>query len=131
LTQRRTFDRKLQEAVLTWRLESTLTKRQILERYLNIIELGPRVFGIGPAARYWFDTTPRELTIRQAAFLAAITAEPTTMSRRVRRQGGLDAESADRVATVLRAMKRDGVIDADEYDAAKTEKLELARAALE
>jgi len=42
LAQRRTLDRKLQEAILTWRLEARLDKKQILERYLNIIELGPR-----------------------------------------------------------------------------------------
>ena len=130
LTHRRTLDRKLQEALLTWRLEARLSKRQILERYLNIIELGPRVFGLGPAARHWFATTPRELTIRQAAFLAALTAEPTSMSRRIRKGGGLDADSAERVATILRAMKRDGVIDADEYDAAKTADLAFAPAAL-
>jgi hypothetical protein len=130
LTHRRTLDRKLQEAVLTWRLEAKLSKRQILERYLNIVELGPRVFGIGAAARQWFDTTPRELTVRQAAFLAAMTSEPTSMSRRVRKHGGLDPDSAERVATVLRAMKRDRVIDADEYDAAKTADLKFARAAL-
>jgi len=59
LSQRRSFDRKLQEAILTWRLEARLDKKQILERYLNIIELGPRVFGIGPAARHWFDASPR------------------------------------------------------------------------
>ncbi|MDX2093437.1 MAG: biosynthetic peptidoglycan transglycosylase [Kofleriaceae bacterium] len=130
LTHRRTLDRKLQEAVLTWRLEAKLSKRQILERYLNIVELGPRIVGIGAAARHWFDTTPRELTNRQAAFLAAMTSEPTTMSRRVRKHGGLDPDSAERVATILRAMKRDGVIDADEYEAAKNAGLMFARTAL-
>lgn len=116
LSQRRSLDRKLQEAVLTWRLEAVLTKRQILERYLNIIELGPHVFGLSAAARHWFATTPANLSVRQAAFLAALTSQPTSMSRRVRRAGALDEESAERVAVVLRAMKRDRVIDATTYD---------------
>ena len=98
LTQRRTLDRKLQEAVLTWRLEQRLEKKTILERYLNIIELGPHVFGLRAAAMHWFNVSPRELTIKQAAFLAAMTSEPESMSRRVRRAGGLDADSAARDA---------------------------------
>jgi hypothetical protein len=130
LSQRRSFDRKLQEAILTWRLEARLDKPQILERYLNIIELGPRVFGVTAAARHWFDAAPRELTVRQAAFLAALTSEPSSMSRRVRRAGGLDPDSAARVDIVLRAMRRDGVIDAGQLEAAKAAPLRFAAPAL-
>jgi len=130
LSHRRTFDRKLQEAILTWRLEQRLDKKQILEHYLNIIELGPRVYGIRAAARYWFGVGPRELSIRQVAFLAALTSEPTTMSRRVRRHGGLDPESAERVATVLRAMRRDGVIRSEDYEIARTLPMAFASSAL-
>jgi len=130
LSQRRSFDRKLQEAILTWRLEARLTKPQILERYLNIIELGPRIFGITAAARHWFDVAPHELAIRQAAFLAALTSEPTSMSRRVRRAGGLDLESDTRVDIVLGAMYRDGVIDAAQLEIARSAALHFAPAAL-
>ncbi|HET9621998.1 MAG TPA: biosynthetic peptidoglycan transglycosylase, partial [Kofleriaceae bacterium] len=131
LSQRRSFDRKLQEAILTWRLEARLDKHQILERYLNILELGPHVFGVTAAARHWFAIAPRELSVRQAAFLAALTSEPTAMSRRVRRAGGLDADSATRVDTVLRAMWRDGVIDGAGYEAAKNASLRFAPSAVE
>ena len=131
LSQRRSFDRKLQEAILTWRLEERLDKRQILERYLNIIELGPRVFGLAAAARHWFDRAPDALTIRQAAFLAALTSQPTSMSRRVRRTGGLDPDSAERVAVVLRAMRRDGVIDKAAHDDAKGSPLAFTATALD
>jgi hypothetical protein len=130
LTHRRSLDRKIQEALLTWRLEARLEKRQILERYLNIIELGPRIHGIVDAARYWFDVSPRDLTIRQAAFLAALTAEPQSMSRRVRHAGGLDADSAARVDIVMRAMRRDGVISKEEHDAARDKPLRFASTAL-
>ena len=116
--------------MLTWRLEARLDKQQILQRYLNVIELGPGVHGIGPAATHWFATTPRGLTIKQAAFLAAITSEPTSMSRRVRRRGGLDEVSAERVATILRAMRRDGVISSAEHDAARTQAMNFAPGAI-
>ena len=130
LSQRRSLDRKLHEAVLAWRLEARLDKKQILERYLNIIELGPRVFGVTAAARHWFGAAPRDLTVRQAAFLAAMTSQPASMSRRVRRAGGLDPDSAERVAVILRAMRRDGVITGDAYQAARHAPLGFAATAL-
>jgi hypothetical protein len=130
LSHRRALDRKLQEAILTWRLEQRLDKHQILERYLNLIELGPHSFGLAAAARHWFAISPRELSLRQAAFLAALTAEPTTMGRRVRRAGGLDSDSAARIDVVLLAMHRDGIIDAAQLGAARTTPLRFAPAAL-
>jgi membrane peptidoglycan carboxypeptidase len=131
LSQRRSFDRKLQEAILTWRLEARLDKRQILERYLNLIELGPHVHGITAAAHHWFGAAPRELSVRQAAFLAAMTSEPTSMSRRVRRAGGLDPDSAARVDVVLRAMHAAGAIDAAELEAARAAPLRFTPAAVD
>jgi membrane peptidoglycan carboxypeptidase len=130
LTMRRTLDRKVQEAVLTWRLESVLPKRVILERYLNEIELGPGVFGVGAAARWWFGKPAKELKVREAALLAAMTAEPKTMSARIAAAGGVDRETDERVETVLRQMRRAGVIDRDELDRAKDERIELRREAL-
>jgi hypothetical protein len=130
LTQRRSFGRKFQEAVLTWRMENALTKREILERYLNIIELGPEIFGVGAAARFWFDLPLRDLAPRQAAFLAALTSEPKSMTRRLRAAGTLDPGSAARVDTILRAMRRDKVITDDDYIVAKDAPLDLAKTAL-
>jgi membrane peptidoglycan carboxypeptidase len=130
LTHRRSLDRKIQEAVLTWRLESRLDKKQILERYFNVIELGPHIFGLRAAAAHWFGVSPRELTIKQAAFLAALTAEPTSMSRRVRRHGGLDPDSAARVDLILRGMARDGYISRDELESARERSLHFSPTAL-
>lgn len=130
LDGQRTAARKLTEAILTWRLESRLDKRKILERYLNIIELGPKVWGLAAAAQHWFGVAPQRLSVRQAAFLAALTPEPTTMTRRLRTAGGLDRASAVRVDTVLRAMKRHGLIDQAEYEEARTAELRFRSAAL-
>jgi len=130
LAQRRSLDRKLQEAILTWRLEARLDKRTILERYLNIIELGPHIFGIGGAAKHWFGTGANGLDLHQAAFLAALTSEPQTMSRRVRHAGGLDSDSAIRVDVILHAMYRDGAIDKAMLDHARETPLRFAPTAL-
>lgn len=130
LDHRRTLDRKLQEAILTWRLEAVLTKRQILERYLNVVELGPRIHGIGAAARHWFGKSATTLDVKEAAFLAAMTPEPKSMSRRVIAAGGLDAQSTERVETVLRHMNRAGLISDDQRAAAKRATLDFRRDAL-
>jgi penicillin-binding protein 1A len=130
LTQRRSVDRKIQEAILTWRLEARLDKKTILERYLNIIELGPHVFGVSAAAHYWFDSDVDDLSVRQAAFLAALTAEPASMARRIRHGDGLDPDSAARVDTILRAMKRDGALTREQLDAARTSSMHFSSQAL-
>ncbi len=125
LTHRRTLARKFQEAVLTWRLEKHLSKRLILERYLNIIELGEGVYGIQAAARHWFDKPASKLRLREAAFLAALTPAPTTISRRIRNAGGMDKATRDRVRVILRAMRRDRAISRADYDEAKHQRLKL------
>lgn len=126
LNRRRSLARKLQEAVLTWRLESNVSKKRILEIYLNIIELGDEhTYGLAEATDRWFGIPPSELSILQTAFLAALTPEPTSMSARIREAGKLDPVSAGRVATILRAMKRAKVISSSEYRKARSARLEL------
>lgn len=125
LTHRRTLARKFQEAVLTWRLEHYLSKREILERYLNIIELGPGVYGIEAAARHWFNKRARKLSLREAAFLAALTPAPTTIAKRIRAAGGVDPATRQRVRAILRAMRRDRAINRSDYRRAKRDRLEL------
>lgn len=131
LRRDRTLARKLQEALLTWRLERVLGKRRILELYLNLIELSGRDhYGIAEAAEHWLGATPAELSLRQAAFLAALTSEPTSMSARLRAAGGVDPESAARIDAVLSAMRRDRHITAAELARARAERLELGAAVL-
>jgi hypothetical protein len=131
LHRKRTLARKLQEAALTWRLEKNVKKERILEIYLNIIEFGDQnTYGITEAAERWFGVEPKELTILQTAFLAAIVPEPTSMSARIRDAQGLDAVSAGRVATILRAMKRGKVISKAEYQRARKQTLRFANGAV-
>lgn len=126
LSPKRNIARKLQEAVLTWRVEQTMRKREILERYLNLIELGPHVFGVVSAARYWFDKDVRELTLKESAFLAALTPAPHSLSSHIRSHGGVSPDIERRVRIILRAMRRDGAISRERYDDVKHDRLALS-----
>jgi hypothetical protein len=131
LTRDKSLSRKLQEAVLTWRLESVLSKERILELYLNIIELGDEgTYGIAAASRRWFGVEPEDLTVKQAAFLAALTPEPTSMSARLRKAQGLDPISEERLDLILRVMRRDRAISDREFRKAHKRPLHLASRAL-
>lgn len=76
LSRDKSFRRKLREMVLAQRLEANLTKGRILELYLNVVELGPLVYGVGHGSRYYFDKSVSQLTPAEAAFLAAILPGP-------------------------------------------------------
>jgi monofunctional glycosyltransferase len=68
--------RKLKEAILTWRLERNLSKRRIIELYLNVAEWGDGIFGIEAAARHYFGKGAGALTAREAAALAVVLPAP-------------------------------------------------------
>ena len=68
--------RKAKEAILTWQLERALPKRRILELYLNVVELGPGIYGVGPAARTYFGKPAADLNEEEAARLAASLPRP-------------------------------------------------------
>jgi monofunctional biosynthetic peptidoglycan transglycosylase len=68
--------RKAKEAVLTWQLERALSKRRILELYLNVVELGPGVYGAEAASRRYFGKSARDLDADEAAQLAASLPRP-------------------------------------------------------
>ena len=76
LSPARTPWRKLRELVIAKRLERALSKRRILELYLNLIEFGPRTFGVEAASRRYMGKPARELSRAQAATLAAIIPSP-------------------------------------------------------
>ncbi len=70
--------RKVEEAILTWQLERHLDKRRILELYLNVVELGPGVYGAEAAARHYFGKSAAGLGETEAAQLAAALPRPST-----------------------------------------------------
>lgn len=105
LTPDRTFTRKLREVGGALALERRLTKQQILELYLNRIYLGSGAYGIDAAAHVYFGKPARDLTVAQAAMLAALTRAPSAFSPR------RDLEAAQqRAAEVLSQMVEIGAI---------------------
>ncbi len=76
LAREKTLARKLQELFLTWYVERSLDKDRILEIYLNAIEFGPRIYGIGRAARHYFGKKAKDLTPREGAFFSSILPSP-------------------------------------------------------
>jgi len=77
LGRERTMGRKIEEFFITLALEERLSKGRIMEIYLNVIEWGDGIYGIGPAARHYFQKHPRDLDDLECAFLASIIARPT------------------------------------------------------
>jgi penicillin-binding protein 1A len=113
LGSERTLRRKLKEVFLALRLEREFTKQEILTLYLNRIFLGQRAYGIGAAAQVYFDKTPRELTLAEAALIAGLPRSPSLDN-----PVSSVARARDRRAYVLRRMVETGKIDAAERDAA-------------
>ena len=99
LSGERSWLRKGQEAIITWMLEHVMSKRRILELYLNVAEWGEGVFGAEAAARHHFGVPASALSAEQAAWLAAILPSPHRYER-----GRLTAYLAGRVDTILSRM---------------------------
>jgi penicillin-binding protein 1A len=105
----RSYTRKLREAVLARRLERTLSKRQILELYLNFIALGSGNYGVEAAARDYFGVSARDLDMGQSALLAGLVPAPSRYSPRS------DIELAGRRRElVLRSMVEEGYAEPEE-----------------
>ncbi|RVT85156.1 PBP1A family penicillin-binding protein [Rhodobacteraceae bacterium CCMM004] len=107
LDPERSFRRKFQEAALTWQLERRLDKDEILTRYLNSVYLGAGATGMPAAARVYFDTDIADLTLAQAAALAAMIRAPSAVNP----FADMPALRS-RAELVLSAMQAQGMIDA-------------------
>ncbi|HEX3580604.1 MAG TPA: penicillin-binding protein 1C [Thermoanaerobaculia bacterium] len=77
---------KLHEAIVALRLERRYTKRAILAMYVNLAPYGNQIRGIGRASRVYFGVAPQELTVAQAAFLAALPQRPGSIAHAMKRQ---------------------------------------------
>jgi len=114
-----TIQRKIREAVLAVDLNSTYSKDQILELYLNTIYYGSQSYGVEAAARAFFHTNSHDLTLGQAAMLAGLPQAPTQNSPLIS-----PAQSKVRQAEVLDAMVSQKMITPAQALAAKNEKLQ-------
>ena len=114
LSPRRTFSRKTEELFDAAALEKSLTKKQILELYLNRIYLGAGAYGVDGAAHVYFGKSARDLTLSEAAMLATLTRAPSAFSPR------RDLAAAQsRTGLVLNAMVQTGAITKDQAEDAR------------
>jgi penicillin-binding protein 1A len=112
LSPEQTFKRKLQEMVLAWQIDSRLTKKQILEIYLNRIYFGQNAYGIDAAAWRFFSKHPSKLTLSEAAMLAGLPKAPGRLAVDL-----TAAPAIERRAVVLQRMVAAGFITQAQADA--------------
>src|ERR1700684_1605170 len=120
LTNETTFSRKIREALLALKIERTFSKPKILELYLNEIYLGVGAYGIAAASLLYFDKSVHELTIAEAAYLAALPKGPNNYNPFRRHD-----EAVTRRNYVIDRMAEDGYITAAEADKAKKSPLDV------
>ncbi len=122
LSREKTITRKLKEIYLAYRMEQELTKGRIIEFYLNVVELGPMVYGIGHGSRYYFGKPASALTPRECAFLAAMLPGPRVAYNPYKNLGKVMKRSD----MILKLLRQKGVLSEGEYQAALASDLNIA-----
>jgi 1A family penicillin-binding protein len=117
LTTDKQISRKIKEVFLALKIEKELTKDEILEVYLNESPYGGSIYGVEEATRAFFNKKPADLTVAEAAYLAAIPQAPTRYSP----YGSNVDKLESRKNLVLEQMKKLGFITPEEYEIAKNE----------
>jgi monofunctional biosynthetic peptidoglycan transglycosylase len=120
LSTERSYGRKLEEALVARRLEKALSKKRILEIYLNVIEWGDGIYGVEAASRDVFGKSADTLDAAEGALLAAMIPSPLRLQPCARSKS-----VRTRQERILRWMKNAGRLDEAEYQAALEEKLWL------
>ncbi|WP_034993216.1 penicillin-binding protein 1A [Beijerinckia mobilis] len=118
LTNERSFERKIREALLALRIENAYSKEHILELYLNEIYLGLGNYGVAAAALNYFGKSVHELTIAEAAYLAALPKAPNNYHPFTKRERAIDRRN-----WVIDRMAENGYISRADAEKAKTEPL--------
>jgi penicillin-binding protein 1A len=122
LTNEVSFQRKIKEAILAFRMEQTFSKERILELYLNEIFLGNRSYGVAAAALNYFNKSLDELTIAEAAYLGALPKAPNNYHPLRQHEAAIARRN-----WVIGRMAEDGYITVAEAEAAKAEPLVVRR----
>ncbi|PSC05791.1 penicillin-binding protein [Alsobacter soli] len=120
LTNEQTFDRKIKELLLALRIESTYTKDKILELYMNEIYLGLGNYGVAAAALNYYGKSVHELTLAEAAYLAALPKAPSDLHPFRNRDKAIDRRNY-----VIDRMVENGYVSREDGAAAKKEPLNV------
>lgn len=118
----KTLGRKLREAAYAIKIDTTYSKNEILEMYLNRIYFGEGSWGVQGAARTYFNKNVKDLTLPEAAVLAALPKAPSRYS-----PFQDEAQALERRNTVLALMKSEGKITAQDYENAKASPLGVVK----
>lgn len=116
LTEDRTILRKLHELILTYKMESTISKDRILEIYLNSIEYGPGIIGLKSAAKHYFKKRAIDLSPRESAFIALMLPSPIRYYTSFKKKK-LTPFATKRIQEILEKMRMAKVISPEVYQA--------------
>ncbi len=130
LYREKTLGRKLQELFLTWYIEKILDKNRIFEIYVNVIEYGPGLYGIGPAAEHYFGKHPSELNPVEAAFFSTILPNPKERYAQYCK-GTLRNSTEVKLRRILGIMLKRDRLTQEEYDEAMATPLEFVKDGVE
>ncbi len=125
LTNERSFDRKIKEALLSLRIESAYSKEKILELYLNEIYLGLGNYGVAAAALNYYGKSVHELTVAEVAYLAALPKGPNNYQPFLRKD-----KATERRNWVIDRMVENGYVSRPDGDKAKLQPLGVTPRAL-
>ncbi|MBN1326008.1 PBP1A family penicillin-binding protein [Candidatus Falkowbacteria bacterium] len=123
LTREKKISRKLKELILSYQIEKKFTKDQILKMYFNQIPYGSVNYGVESAANYYLGKHASDVTLAEAAILAALPQAPTRLSP----FGSHVDELFNRQKWILNEMAQDGYITQEEADSAKAEKVTFSQ----
>jgi hypothetical protein len=132
LNRNKNVARKMEEILITWLIENQglVSKERMFEVYLNIIEWGPGIYGIGEASDYYFSKTPRDLSLQESIFLASIIPIPKYYRSRLLPGGELKPEAHDFIRLIQNKMITKGMItpsDTLQYSIVFSEKAVFAQ----
>ncbi|WP_322097183.1 penicillin-binding protein 1A [Pelagibius sp. Alg239-R121] len=122
LTNEVSYERKIKEALLAFRIERTFSKERILDLYLNEIYLGGGSYGVAAAALNYFNKPLDQLTIAEAAYLAALPKAPNNYHPIRKHEAAIARRN-----WVVRRLEEDGHISAEEAETARNSPLEVQR----
>lgn len=122
LSSEKTLERKLKEMFLALYLEHYFSKDEILEYYLNLVELGENIFGIKQASKLYFQKHPNQLTAKEGAFLAMLLPSPVRYSQSFRNKE-LTEFAREQISNILVKLRQAKIITEGERVIFENEKL--------
>jgi monofunctional biosynthetic peptidoglycan transglycosylase len=111
----KSYRRKIQEVVITRRLEQALSKNEILELYLNVAEFGPDIYGVAAAGDYYFGSSPEAIDAAQGAYLALFLPSPRRYHYTLHQNRNRTPAFVRKYKTILRGMAQLDYISSEQY----------------